>query len=112
MFDKQTTRKEITAFSLPLNELRFVKFNDTPHSLGKYKRTSTPDISKYRQREELFIKKYNPAPIYDPKYTAIDKNPSRTSADFTKYSPRKPIILKHVNDVSYSNISFKQIEKR
>lgn len=112
MFDKQTSRKEITACSPPVNELRFVKFNDTPHSLSKYKRTSTPDISKYKERDEVFIKKFNHTPIYDPKYTIVEKNPGKTNADFTKCSPRKPIILRHMNDVSYSNISFKLIEKR
>ncbi|OMJ81843.1 hypothetical protein SteCoe_17606 [Stentor coeruleus] len=53
-FDKQMPRPPITSLTKDVNEKRFACFNNMPAIYTKYKRVSTPNMSKSTERGPLF----------------------------------------------------------
>jgi len=53
-FDKMSGKKDLTLGGCPLNEERFVSFNNMPNKCGKYKDETTFSFAKSKKPESWF----------------------------------------------------------
>ena len=113
-FKKQAPRPNITSMSAGVNEGRFVTFNDMPLMVSKYKRVSTPDLSKSRARTTRQSKGFEPTfNTYNASYRLVQEDLGKVGIEFGKQRERQPILASQLHDLSYyDRLNFSQVEQR
>lgn len=93
-----------------VNEKRFESYEDMPSVSGKYKRVSTPDMTKYRPRDYKYLQE-EVFPTYNSSYKLVSDDLGKVS-NFDKYSPRKPILLSHLTNMYGYQVNYGMVERR
>lgn len=106
-FEKQVPRDNI--FVHPLNENRFLSFQNMPAVCSNFRRTSTPNISKTSGRcsilsEPKYLNSYN------ADYKLVKEDLGKVH-QFEKVSGRKPLFDEKIDMREYE-INWKSIEKK
>ena len=105
-FKKQIPRKDI--FTNSLNEKRFSTVNLMPEVCSNFKKTSTPDMSRIKGRDNL-IKEPEYCNSYNADFTLVTQDIGRVH-DFSKYPQRKPLFQEKEDLRSYE-VNWKSVEK-
>ncbi|CAG9319013.1 unnamed protein product [Blepharisma stoltei] len=111
LFEKQIARADFTKLTTDVNEKRFELFDSMPEQSSKYKRSTTPNISKSRPREYEYLKLAEYSPDYQPNYKLVTKSPGQ-AVKFENYIPHKPILLNHLTSTRNYHVKYGMVEKR
>ena len=110
LFDHQKSRPSITTLSKDVNENRFIKFDDMPSFYSKYKRVSTPNMSKGTERSSLF-KAVEQSPDYNPSFKLVNTDLGKVTT-FDKYSARKWENHSYRDDLREYNPNYALVERK
>lgn len=94
-FDKQKTRPEFVKDSDPPNEKRFQYVENDSFVYSKHRRVSSLPFDKNIPRKDFFETRESLSP-YDVNKEFTMKKLSLTVMEFSKMSPRKPLVLDHM----------------
>ena len=113
-FKKQAPRPNITSMSADVNEGRFVTFNNMPEKITKFKRVSTPDLSRPRAKTARQSKGFEPTfNTYNASYRLVQEDLGKVGIEFGKQRERQPILASQLHDLSYHDrLNFSQVERR